>query len=352
MTAHLLQVDPFNPEPEKITLAAAKIRDGGLVAFPTETVYGLGANALDEKAVSGIFTAKARPSDDPLIVHICKLEDLEMVTGSIPALVSILAEAFWPGPLTMVLPKSRLIPDNVSAGKNNVAVRMPAHPVALALLACAGVPIAAPSANRFGHTSPTSATHVFQDLGEYIDMILDGGETSVGVESTVLDLTHTPPVILRPGGLPREELERVIGPIGMQTKSEPGPQISPSLLDSHYAPRARLILCTGDDPTMVENVVKLAVRYFEQGKRVGLLLADDDAFESQMTGIMVIRLGAEKDLPQIARSLYASIHKLDDQGVDVIVARSFSEQGLGLAINDRLKRAASQVVASSADLDG
>jgi L-threonylcarbamoyladenylate synthase len=350
MTATLLQVDPVNPEPEKIALAAAEIRGGRLVAFPTETVYGLGANALDETAVSRIFVAKARPSEDPLIVHICKLEDLAVITGSIPELVSVLAEAFWPGPLTLILPKSRLIPDNVSAGLNNVAVRMPSHHVALALLESAGVPIAAPSANRFGHTSPTSAAHVLQDLGEYIDLILDGGETSVGVESTVLDLTQTPPVILRPGGLTREELERLVGPVGWQEKSGPGPQASPGLLDSHYAPRARLTLFTGESPAMLENMVMLATRYLEKGKRVGMLLADDDEVESRMPGMTVIRLGPGNDLPQIARNLYAGLHKLDDLGVDVILAHSFARQGLGLAINDRLTRASSQVVPSNADL--
>lgn len=344
MTSKLLKVDPVNPEPEKIALAAAKIRDGRLVAFPTETVYGLGANAMDEAAVNRIFVAKSRPSEDPLIVHICTIEDLAVVTDSIPDLVSILAEAFWPGPLTLVLPKSRLVPPNVSAGLDNVAVRMPAHPVALALLESAGVPIAAPSANRFGHTSPTSAAHVLQDLGEFIDLILDGGETSVGVESTVLDLTQNPPVILRPGGLTREDLERVIGPVGMLDASEPGPQISPGLLDSHYAPRARLILFTGDNSAVLENMTRLAVQYLEDGKKIGMLLADEDKGKNQMPGIFIFRLGKGDDLSQIARNLYAGLHKLDDLGVDVILAYSFSEQGLGLAINDRLKRAASQVV--------
>lgn len=344
MSIKILHVDPVNPEPEKIALAAAEIRGGGLVAFPTETVYGLGANALDERAVGRIFEAKARPFEDPLIVHIGRIEDLAAVTDSMPGLVSVLAEAFWPGPLTLVLPKSRLVPGNVSAGLNNVAVRMPAHPVALALLEAAGVPIAAPSANRFGHTSPTSAAHVLQDLAEYIDMLLDGGETSVGVESTVLDLTHTPPIILRPGGLTREELERVIGPVGMQEKNEPGPQISPGLLDSHYAPRARLILFTGDGRDVLKRMELLATRQLENGKRVGLLLADDDVVEIRKTGLTTIVLGQSDDLAQIARNLYAGLHKLDDLGVDVILAHSFSEQGLGLAINDRLRRAASQII--------
>jgi len=346
MTIKILQVNPVDPEPEKIALAAAEIRGGGLVAFPTETVYGLGANALDETAVRRIFAAKARPSEDPLIVHIGKIEDLAAVVDQIPDLVKVLAEAFWPGPLTLVLPKSRLVPANVSAGLNNVAVRMPAHPVALALLESAGVPIAAPSANRFGHTSPTTAAHVLQDLGDFIDMILDGGEASVGVESTVLDLTHTPPVILRPGGLTREELECIIGPVGLQDKNEPGPQISPGLLDSHYAPHARLILCMGAGPAVLEKIELLAREQLEKGVHVGLLLADEDQVQCQIPGVPVITLGPANDLTQIARNLYAGLHKLDDLRVEVILARSFTVQGLGLAINDRLRRAASQIVSS------
>ncbi len=346
MPLKILQVDPANPEPEKIALAAAEILSGGLVAFPTETVYGLGANALDEAAVKRIFAAKTRPFDDPLIVHISRIEDLAIVANPIPDLARILAEAFWPGPLTLVLPKSRRIPDNVSAGLNNVAVRMPAHPVALALLESAGVPIAAPSANRFGHTSPTTAAHVLQDLGEQIEMILDGGETTVGVESTVLDLTRTPPVILRPGGLTREELERIIGPVGLQTKMqvEPGPQISPGLLNSHYAPHARLILCMGPTPDVLDRIKLMAKQHLKDGASVGLMLADEDQALCQIPGIPIITLGAANDLTQIARNLYAGLHKLDGMGVEVILARSFADHGLGLAINDRLRRAASQVV--------
>ena len=354
MPLKIIHVDPVNPEPEKIALAAAEIRGGGLVAFPTETVYGLGANALDEAAVRRIFTAKTRPYEDPLIVHIYRIEDLEVVANPIPELARVLAEAFWPGPLTLVLTKSRLVPDNVSAGLNNVAVRMPAHPVALALLESAGVPIAAPSANRFGHTSPTTATHVLQDLGEHIDMILDGGETTVGVESTVLDLTRTPPVILRPGGLTREDLESVIGPVGLQARDQddPGPKISPGLLNSHYAPRARLILCMGAFPAVLEQISRLAKQHIKDGARVGLLLADEDQSKIQIPGIPIITLGEAKDLAQIARNLYAGLHKLDDMGVEVILARSYAVQGLGLAINDRLMRAASQVITSKDESPG
>jgi L-threonylcarbamoyladenylate synthase len=185
---------------------------------------------------------------------------------------------------------------------------------------------------------------VLQDLGEYIDMILDGGEASVGVESTVLDLTRTPPIILRPGGLTREELERVIGPVGLQDKDEPGPQISPGMLDSHYAPRARLILCVGAVPAVLEQIKVLARQQLEKGALVGLLLADEDRDQCQIIDIPIITLGAANDLPKIARNLYAGLHKLDDLGVDVILVRSFAMQGLGMAINDRLTRAASQVI--------
>ncbi|MFH2038476.1 MAG: L-threonylcarbamoyladenylate synthase, partial [Chloroflexota bacterium] len=288
------------------------------------------------------------------IVHISKFEDLAVVANPISDLVSVLAEAFWPGPLTLIMPKSRRVPDNVSAGLNNVAVRIPAHPVALALLDSAGVPIAAPSANSFGHTSPTTAAHVLQDLGEHIDLILDGGETTVGVESTVVDLTRTPPIILRPGGLTREELEQLIGPVGLQTRSQSdaGPQLSPGLLNSHYAPHARLILCMGAFPAVLEQINRLAKQHLREGTRVGLLLADKDQSKIQIPGVPVITLGAANDLAKIARNLYAGLHKLDDMGVEVILARNYAAQGLGLAINDRLRRAASQVITSSDESHG
>lgn len=345
-TLKLIHVNPTNPEPDIIAQAAAVIRRGGLVAFPTETVYGLGANALDEAAVARIFAAKDRPFEDPLIVHIGSIGELSVIVRHIPDTAVVLAAAFWPGPLTLILPKSQVVPANISAGLDSVAVRMPAHPIALALLESAGVPIAAPSANRFGYTSPTTADHVLQDLGDRIDLILDGGATSIGVESTVLDLARTPPVILRPGGLAREELEHIIGPVGLPGRKQimPGPQLSPGLLGRHYAPRARLILCLGDAPAVLEKINLLATRYLRNGQHVGLLLADEDQPHCQLPDAPVITLGPASDLTQIARNLYSGLRALDNRGVDVILARNFTAHRLGLAINDRLTKAAAQII--------
>ncbi|MCX6068769.1 MAG: L-threonylcarbamoyladenylate synthase, partial [Chloroflexi bacterium] len=232
-----------------IAEAAQIIRAGGLVAFPTETVYGLGANALDLNAVGKIFTAKGRPAADPLIVHLSGLDQITRLVRSVSPAAQTLAETFWPGPLTLILPKLPEVPDLVTSDLDTVAVRVPDHPVALALIQAAGLPIAAPSANRFGHTSPTTAQHVFHDLDGRIDLILDGGATSIGVESTVLDVSSNPPRILRPGGVTREMLESVIGPVtvlGQRKKPEKGLP-SPGLLEKHYAPRAEMLLFSGDN---------------------------------------------------------------------------------------------------------
>jgi L-threonylcarbamoyladenylate synthase len=248
--APICPVDARDPDPRLIAEAAAIIRAGGLVAFPTETVYGLGADGLNPAAVARIFEAKERPSTDPLILHIAEPETLLQLVREAPPVALELARRFWPGPLTLVLPKQPGVPDIVTAGLATVAVRMPAHPVALALIRAARTPIAAPSANRFGRTSPTTARHVQDDLGDRIDLILDAGPTPIGVESTVLDLTRPVPTILRPGGLPREALEGLLGPVAVQTHLAEGPMPSPGLLPKHYAPRAPMILVIGPPPRM------------------------------------------------------------------------------------------------------
>ncbi len=342
----ILTVHPEAPEPEPIADAAAEILRGRLVAFPTETVYGLGANALDAAAVARIFIAKDRPPEDPLIVHLASEDDLPRVVSVIPPVAHELARAFWPGPLTLILPKHPRVPDNVTAGLPTVAVRVPAHPVAFALLQASGVPIAAPSANRFGHPSPTTAQHVMDDLGSRIDLILDGGPTTIGVESTVLDVTRTPPLILRPGGLPREALEALIGPVAVraETAATKGPQPSPGLLGRHYAPRAELILCLGPPAAAREEMARLARLKQAEGQRVGVLLADEDRPYFSHLPVFPFYLGPSSDLAQIARNLFIGLRALDEQHVDLILARDFGERGLGLAIRDRLQRAASQVV--------
>lgn len=333
-------VDARNPDPQLIAEAAAVIRAGGLVAFPTETVYGLGADGLNPAAVARIFEAKERPPTDPLILHIAEPEALASLVLEVPQAARELANRFWPGPLTLVLPKRPVVPDIVTAGLPTVAVRMPAHPVALALIRAAGTPVAAPSANRFGHTSPTTAQHVLEDLGGRIDLILDAGPTPVGVESTVLDLTGPLPTILRPGGLPREAIEAVVGPVAVRVPAQAGPMPSPGMFPKHYAPRAEMVFLQGPAAWTRTTMRELVARYVAEGHRVGVLIAEED--QEALAGLPVesVVLGPEDDLEGIARRLYEGLRELDGRGLSLILARDFGERGLGLAIRDRLTRAA------------
>lgn len=335
-----LRTELLPATPENIARAAEILRNGGLVAFPTETVYGLGAHALQEEAVRKIFAAKGRPAADPLIVHLSGREQLPLVARSVPQIGYTLAEQFWPGPLTLILPKQPAVPDLVTSGLETVAVRVPNHPAALALIREAGLPVAAPSANRFGHTSPTTAEHVWHDLHGRIDAILDGGETTIGVESTVLDLSTTPPRILRPGGVTREMLEAVLGPVTVlahKRKAEPGLP-SPGLLEKHYAPRAEMILFVGEGAW---GALTAFLAEHRRVRRVGVLATDAEAEALESAGVLVYRLG--KDLHSIARRIYAGMRWLDSQGVEVILCRDYGTSGLGLAVRDRLMRAASEV---------
>ncbi len=347
----ILEINARLPEPEKISRAAAFLLEGKLVAFPTETVYGLGANALDPEAVERIFIAKGRPFQDPLIVHIASLEMLSQVAREIPAAAQLLAEHFWPAPLTLILPRQPGIPVRVSAGLDTVAVRMPAHPIALALIRQAGVPVAAPSANRFGHTSPTSAGHVLADLKGRIDLVIDGGSPPVGVESTVLDMTQSPPVILRPGGVTQEELAEVVGTVALRSEQPVQDQgeamPSPGMLSRHYAPQATLILFeSGDAAIACRQMAGRAKSLLETGRRVGVLAADEDKKFFGELSVQNEQLGASQDLEQVARRLYSAIRSLDAAGVDFILARSYGTKGLGMAILDRLRRAAGEIVIS------
>ncbi len=343
----LLQVDPRDPALEAITQAAAVIRAGRLVAFPTETVYGLGADALSETAVQGIFVAKERPAYDPLIVHLAGATELSWVAGNVPAVAQELAAHFWPGPLTLVLPRGAGVPDAVTAGGATVAVRVPAHPVARALIRVAGVPIAAPSANRFGRLSPTRAEDVLADLEGRIDLVLDGGPTPVGVESTVLSLVTPVPTVLRPGGVSREALEAVLGSVivaerPVEPEEEEVP--SPGTLPQHYAPRAELVLYRGAGEALLATLRRDALRQHAAGRRVGLLLAEEDLGAFAGLPLILRAPGAREDLEEVARRLYATLRALDAAGVDLILARDFGAEGLGLAIRDRLTRAAGGTV--------
>ena len=345
LTTLLWHIHPQQPDSQKIAQAAAILRRGGLVAFPTETVYGLGANAFDAQAVQRIFAAKGRPSHDPLIVHVASAEDLLRVAHEVPPLAEQLARAFWPGPLTLVLPKAASVPPEVTAGRNTVAVRCPAHPVALALIRAAGVPIAAPSANRFGHTSPTTAAHVLDDLEGRIDLILDAGPTPVGVESTVLDLTQRPPVILRPGGLPKETLEALIGKVALAGATVSGtPAPSPGMLPRHYAPHTPLWLFLGPRMWALHTMDGVARRWLAAGRRVGVLVSDQDREYWSNAGVTMVSLGAEGDHAAMAQRLYDALRQLDAVGLDLLLSRDFGGEGLGLAIRDRLTRAAARVI--------
>jgi L-threonylcarbamoyladenylate synthase len=316
-----------------IARAASLIREGGLVAFATETVYGLGANAYDVRAVGRIFEAKDRPTFDPLIVHVGNRAWVESVAATVTPLAQRLIDAFWPGPLTLVLPKTDRIPDLATAGLPTVGVRMPSHPSAVELLRQANVPIAAPSANRFGHVSPTRAEHVAEQLGDRIDYILDGGPCTVGVESTILDVTGAEAVLLRPGGLPLEAIEAQIGPVrlieAMSAANEPQP--SPGRLLRHYATRTALVIADAE-----ESPPSIA--------RVGLLTlaakSDDEHYAAIET------LSPAGDLAEAAANLFAAMRRLDARGLDLIVVRFVPEVGLGRAINDRLRRAAHRTTAA------
>jgi L-threonylcarbamoyladenylate synthase len=313
-------------DPSLIARAVEILRSGGLVAFPTETVYGLGADASSPAAVRRIFEAKGRPADHPLIVHLGSVDALDAWAADVPPLARTLAEALWPGPLTIVLRRSARVPDAVTGGLPTVGLRVPAHPVALELLRAFEGGIAAPSANRFGTVSPTTAEHVRDGLGDRVDLVLDGGASAVGVESTIVDLSGDEPGILRPGGVPREVLEALAGvPFPVR---EGGKIRAPGTLASHYAPDARLMLVA--PPDQPARAAELRAR----GLRVGVLAFEPNA---RVEGATVVDLGDSEE--EAARRLYAAIRELDDT-CDVILGWPPEERGLGLAIGDRLRRAA------------
>jgi L-threonylcarbamoyladenylate synthase len=334
-----------------IATAADILRRGGTVAFPTETVYGLGANALDPEAVAAIFAAKQRPSWDPLIVHVSDSAMLHRVAAEIPPAAKRLIEAFWPGPLTLLLPRHPTIPLAVTAGRPLVGVRMPRHPVAHALIAATGLPIAAPSANTFGRTSPTQARHVAEDLEGRIDAILDSGETTHGLESTVVDASPDPAigapcVVHRPGVITIEQIRAICpGAIAytypdQPQKSEPESLPSPGVALRHYAPRARLVLIDGEGDAQKRAFAKAVLAEQSPGSRLGLMLPD--AFESPALGhdALVYRWGHWDNYEELAQRLFAGLRWLDAAGATAILCPLPSAEGIGVAIRDRLKKAA------------
>jgi L-threonylcarbamoyladenylate synthase len=331
LTAAVLERDPALLE------AARILRGGGLVAFPTETVYGLGADALNDEAVEKIFAAKQRPHWDPVIVHVADVARAHELTMAWPEAAERLARAFWPGPLTMLLPRAAGILNLCTAGREKVGLRLPSHRVAMALIAAAGVPVAAPSANRFGHTSPTTAEHVLADLDGRIDAILDAGSCAVGVESTVLDPTTDPATIYRPGGITAEQIRQVLGDVAVAKRkvsdaTPPEALESPGLGIRHYAPRARVILVES------ESELRRVVEREAGRHRVGVLLPH--GWTAEGAGVTVLPWGNLSEPESLARNLYGQMRALDDCGVEVIVCPLPPAEGIGLAVRDRLRKAA------------
>jgi L-threonylcarbamoyladenylate synthase len=339
----ILKIDPDDINMDKLDQAASIIKDGGLVAFPTETVYGLGANALDSDAVSRIFQAKGRPSDNPLIVHIADKEDVDKLAKEKPGCTDALISAFWPGPLTLIFKKRPFIPERVTAGLDTVAIRMPSHPVALALIKAAGKPIAAPSANRSGKPSPTLASHVIEDLSGRIEAIVDAGSASVGLESTVLDITTDPPMILRPGGITPDQLLLVLKEVAVDRSIVRKPDStmkprSPGMKYTHYSPKAEVVVIEGDAQQASPKIIELAETAERSGKRVGIMATDETA--AGYVGYTVISSGNRHNPGTIASNLFRVLREFDKIGVDIIFAEGIRPEGIGLAVMNRLNKAA------------
>lgn len=329
---------------ESFQEAARILQQGGLVAFPTETVYGLGANALDGEAAKKIYAAKGRPSDNPLIVHIAKKEALSILAENVPKRAWILAEHFWPGPLTMILPKSKQVPYGTTGGLETVALRMPNHPVALRLIRESGIYVAAPSANISGRPSATMAEHVIEDFEGRIDMILDGGMVKVGIESTVLDLTEEVPVILRPGCITKEMLEKVLDEVVTdqailpQNQDKHLPPKAPGMKYKHYAPKAELTIVTGETEKVQQTINQLIADNLEKGLKTGVITTIEN--QQMYVGGVVQCIGSREETGTIARGLYKVLREFDHLQVDCIYAESFLEDSMGEAIMNRLQKAA------------
>lgn len=331
MKTELLHADPAG-----IARAAEILRTGGLVGIPTETVYGLAANALDGRVVAKIFAAKGRPVDNPLIVHISAMEQMIPLVKQIPASAKALAEAFWPGPLTIILPKTDLIPHEVSPGLDTVSIRFPAHPLAQQIISAAGVPLAAPSANLSGSPSPTCARHVMDDMDGRIEAVLDGGDCGVGLESTVITLATEVPRLLRPGGITHEQLEKVLGKVEIDPAvthqlQEGAKAASPGMKYKHYAPKAKVILLRGGQDAYISYVNENA------GEGVFALCFDEDA---ENLRVPAIRYGSVDDSKEQAHRLFSLLRELDERGAKLVYAHCPSTEGVGLAVYNRLIRAA------------
>jgi L-threonylcarbamoyladenylate synthase len=338
-----LKVDPQTPEIDKIRRAANYIKKGGLVAFPTETVYGLGADALNPMAVEALFKAKKRPFDNPPIVHVGDVKYVSRLAEEVPSKAERLMKTYWPGPLTLIFKHSKTVPDITVSGLDTIAVRMPRHKVALALLRESGRFISAPSANLAGKPSPTTAKHVLDDLDGRIDAVLDAGETKIGVESTVLDVTVDPPQILRPGGTTYEALRKALGrvelhPVAVAEEELPVERVhSPGMKHRHYAPDAFVIVVEGELSAIMDKVKELTEFHMQKDSRVGVLATDETVGCYQAD--VVKSLGSRSHPAAMARNLFRLLREFDLEGVDVLVAEGIPTEGLGLAVMNRLRKA-------------
>lgn len=338
---------------EAIQRAGRIIREGGLVAFPTETVYGLGGDALNPDSSRKIYAAKGRPSDNPLIIHIADMDALPRIVSEIPREAELLADRFWPGPLTMILPKATEVPPETTGGLETVAVRMPSHPVALAFVRESGGYVAAPSANTSGKPSPTLATYVAEDMDGRIDMILDGGQVGIGLESTIIDLTVTPPQILRPGYITKEMLEKVLGEVAvdatvLQSREDCGqaPK-APGMKYRHYAPMGELTIVQGNPSQVTEYINCRAAEDMAAGEKVGVIGTAEELLNYHAD--VVKSVGSRADEESIARSLYLILREFDDEKVTRIYSEAFASEGLGQAIMNRLLKAAGHRVVELKD---
>ncbi|NJK78037.1 MAG: threonylcarbamoyl-AMP synthase [Nanoarchaeota archaeon] len=344
MYTRIVVVNPKKTTPKKIKECASILRKGGIVAFPTETVYGLGADGLNPNAIKKIFKAKNRPSDNPLIFHISNKDDIKKFTKNIPPNAEKLIEKFWPGPLTLILKKSSIIPKIATGGLNTIAIRMPSHKIALSLINSLGSPIVAPSANLFGKPSPTLAKHVLTDLNRKINAIIDGGNSVIGIESTILDLTTNTPTILRPGKISYLELKKILKkvkyhPSLLGKKSKITKVKSPGMKYKHYSPNAKIILIQGDLKYSQKVILQLIKKFQSEKKSIGVINNKNIKNSNHVKSKFI---GTTKNL--IAHNLYKSFREFDEQKVDVIIMREVDNSNLGFAIMNRLKKAASEII--------
>ncbi|MCY6355494.1 L-threonylcarbamoyladenylate synthase [Clostridium sp. ZS2-4] len=335
-------LDKENPNIEVLEKAGEVIRQGGLVAFPTETVYGLGANALDNEAVKKIFIAKGRPQDNPLIIHVGDF-NIEEFVEEIPSIAKKMIEKFWPGPLTLIMKKSKKIPDVTSAGLQSVGIRMPSNKIARELIKEAGVPIAAPSANISGRPSPTDIEGCIQDLNGKIDYIIGGEKCNVGLESTIVDCTVEPPCVLRPGGITLEMLSEIdnriyIDPAIMKKPEKDFKPKAPGMKYRHYAPKAPVKIIAGDLKKSVAKIQEIVQNYIDAGMKVGIMATDETA--KHYSNAIIKSLGSREQLDRIGKNLFKVLREFDDENVDIIVSEAFEEKEMGIAIMNRLKKAA------------